>query len=384
MMDALSTDEVIKVPILYSVKGNLPDLFSACQIPGIKDIYLYRLGMKNEFRGIRERNGIILDTETGLKEFSPFSGYSTAESARWLKAACNEVPRTPLRDRVEVNVTIPQVDTSKVATLIKASGGCRVAKVKVGYASAWEWENKPSNSQKLQEVITADLDRLQAVRKALGEEGKIRIDVNGAWTLKQALTLIPLYDQAASGLEYIEQPCKTAEELQICRAETGVKIAADELIRRCENPLKLIPENTADILVLKLQPLGGYQTLAAISKQAQQRHLKVVLSSALESNIGIAQAVNAAANLENPPLACGLATGQMFYGNITTENLVVKNGSLAAGKSFTLALETEENFFKLREKQQKDTVALAHFWVRRLRDCWEYISTRESVFNLSG
>lgn len=125
MMGALSADEVVKVPILYSVKRNLPDLFSACDIPGIKDIYLYRLGMKNEFRGIRERNGIILDTETGLKEFSPFSGYATAESARWLKAAWEEIPRTTLRDRVEVNVTIPQVETSKVAALIKASGGCR-------------------------------------------------------------------------------------------------------------------------------------------------------------------------------------------------------------------------------------------------------------------
>ena len=177
---------------------------------------------------------------------------------------------------------------------MRASNGCRTAKVKVA---------EPGQSE------SDDLARLEAVRDALGAGGHVRIDVNGLWDVDTAVTRLPRYDRAAGGLEYVEQPCATVEELAAVRRRTTVPIAADESIRRAEDPMRVVALEAADIAVLKVQPLGGVRACLRI---AEQIGLPVVVSSALESSVGIAAGVALAAALPELPYACGLATVQLL------------------------------------------------------------------------
>ncbi|MFD6950451.1 O-succinylbenzoate synthase [Nocardiopsis sp. TSRI0078] len=270
----------------------------------------FAIGLRNRFRGITVREGMLVRGPAGWGEFSPFAEYGPRECARWW-AACQEAARhgwpAPVRDRVPVNVTVPAVDPER-AHAIAAAGGCATAKVKVAERGQEEAE---------------DLARVEAVRDALGPSGRVRVDANGAWDPDTAVRMVRALDRF--GLEYVEQPCATLDELAAVRRRVSVPVAADESIRRAEDPLRVRAADAADIVVLKVQPLGG--VLAAL-RVAEACGLPVVVSSAVETSVGLAAGVALAAALPELPHACGLATMQMLTADVTTDPLLPSDGFL--------------------------------------------------------
>ncbi|MCL1897288.1 MAG: o-succinylbenzoate synthase [Micrococcales bacterium] len=251
----------------------------------------------------------------GWGEFSPFAEYSVAECQPWYRAA-QEVAElgwpAAQRSLVPVNVTVPGVGPDRAERIVANSGGCTTAKVKVAQTG---------------QDLADDLDRVVAVRAALGPAGQIRVDVNGAWTVEQAATNLAKLDKAAGGLQYVEQPCRTVEELAQLRRQTKVPIAADEAIRNTGDPLEIERLEAADVVVLKVQPLGGVR---ACLELAEQIGLPVVVSSAVESVVGIAMGLALAAALPQLELACGLATGQLLTSDLAERAFTVSNGMIKA------------------------------------------------------
>jgi O-succinylbenzoate synthase len=212
-----------------------------------------------------------------------------------------------VRDSVAVNVTVPAVGPERAHTLVAASG-CRTAKVKVA-----EPGQTPAD----------DLARVEAVRDALGPAGAIRVDANAAWDVDTAAARIAELNTV--GLEYVEQPCATLADLVALRRRIDVRIAADEVVRRAEDPLRVDLRDACDVVVLKVQPLGGVR---AALRVAEAHGLPCVVSSALESSVGIAAGVALAAALPELPFACGLATVALFTGDVTSSPLLPVDGVL--------------------------------------------------------
>jgi O-succinylbenzoate synthase len=278
----------------------------------MRETHVFSIPMRTRFRGITVREGMLLRGEVGWGEFSPFLEYDERVARPWLDAALEAASLgwpAPLRDRVPVNVTVPAVDPA-AARRIVAGSGCTTAKVKVA---------EPGQD------TAEDEARLEAVRDALGSEGRIRVDANGAWTVDEAVRRLRRYDRAAGGLEYAEQPCGSVEELALVRRRVAVPIAADESIRRAEDPYRVRDLEAADVAVLKVQPLGGVRSCLRI---AEDIGLPVVVSSALETSVGIAAGVALAAALPELHYACGLATVRLLTDDVVADPLLPRDGSL--------------------------------------------------------
>ena len=273
--------------------------------------WVYRIALRTRFRGIDVRDGVIVHGPAGWGEFSPFWDYDAAESRRWwaaaVEAACDGWP-APLRDTVPVNVTVPAVDADRAHAIVTASS-CRTAKVKVA-----EPGQTPAD----------DLARVEAVRDALGPDGAIRVDANGAWDVDAAAGRLRELDRAV-GLEYAEQPCPTLDDLATLRRRVDVRIAVDEGVRRSVDPRRVDLREAADVVVLKVQPLGGVRAALEV---AEAHGLPCVVSSALESSVGISAGVALAAALPELPFACGLATVALFTDDVTTAPLLPVDGAL--------------------------------------------------------
>lgn len=271
----------------------------------------YAIPLRTRFRGIDVREGLLLHGPRGWGEFSPFWDYDAPTSLPWLAAALEAAEEgwpQPVRDRVPVNCTVPAVDPEGAAEIVRASHGCRTAKVKVA---------EPG------QTFADDVERLEAVRDALGGSGRVRIDVNGRWSVDEAV--VNIQQLGWLDLEYVEQPCGTVEELAAVRRRVDVPIAADESIRRADDPLRVVALEAADIAVLKVQPLGGVRSCLRI---AEKIDLPVVVSSALETSVGIAAGVALAAALPVLPYACGLATVQLLEHDVVADPLVPVDGAL--------------------------------------------------------
>jgi o-succinylbenzoate synthase len=278
--------------------------------------HVFSIPMRTRFRGITLREGMLVRGDAGWGEFSPFLDYDAREAVPWLRAAreaADEGWPDPVRATVPVNVTVPALGPERAAAVVRDSSGCRTAKVKVA---------EPGQS------TADDLARLEAVRDALGPEGQLRVDANGAWSVDEATRVIPLLDRAAGGLEYVEQPCADVEDLAAVRRRVAVRIAADESIRRAEDPYRVRDLAAADVAVLKVQPLGGVRACLRI---AQDIGLPVVVSSALETSVGIAAGVALAAALPELPFACGLATVQLLTDDVAVHPLLPVEGRLSVG-----------------------------------------------------
>jgi o-succinylbenzoate synthase len=276
------------------------------------DLRPFSIPLRHRFRGVTRRDGVLLHGPAGWAEFSPFPEYPPAVTARWLAAAreAAEQPYPPaVRDRVPVNTTVPAVDAATAQRLVAASG-CATAKVKVA---------EPGQS------LADDVDRVAAVREALGPRGAIRVDANGAWDVPTATHALERLQQAAGGLEYAEQPCATLEELADLRRRVAVALAADESVRTAEDPLRVAGLDAADVVVVKVQPLGGVRRALEVVTAAG---LPAVVSSAVETSIGLAAGVALAAALPDLPYACGLGTATLLAGDVTTEPLEPRNGEL--------------------------------------------------------
>lgn len=261
------------------------------------DSVVFAIPMRNRFRGITVREGMLLRAGPGAPwtEWSPFAEYDDIEAASWLRCTREAAAGWPpaLRDQVPLNVTVPAVGPEAAHDLVAGSGR-GTAKVKVA---------DPGQS------LADDLARVEAVRDALGPAGRIRVDANGGWDLATAAVAVPALDRAAGGLEYAEQPCRSVEDLAALRRRIGVPIAADESIRRVEDPYRVRDLAAADVAVLKVQPLGG---MAACLRIAEDIGLPVVVSSALESPVGLAAGFALARALPQLDLACGLDTLALF------------------------------------------------------------------------
>lgn len=267
---------------------------------------MFAIPMRTRFRGVTLREGALVRGPAGWGEFSPFPEYGPAECARWLAAAneaADEGWPAPLRTRIPVNVTVPAVGP-EAAHAIVAGSGCHTAKVKVA---------EPGQDE------VDDLARVEAVRDALGPGGRVRVDANGAWSPDTAVRMI----KALGELEYAEQPCATLGELADVRRRVDTPIAADESIRRAEDPLRVRAADAADVVVLKVQPLGGVRAALAV---AEACGLPVVVSSAVETSVGLAAGLALAAALPELPYACGLGTLSLLEGDVVSEPLAAVDG----------------------------------------------------------
>lgn len=272
--------------------------------------------MPTTFRGITRREGMIFEGPAGWAEFSPFLDYDARESAPWLAAAIESAEKewpVALRDRIPVNCTVPAVGPEQAAQIVRRSG-CGTAKVKVAEKG---------------QSLADDIARVEAVRDAIGPQGRIRVDANGGWSVDEAVAAITELDRAAGGLEYVEQPCASVEDLARVRRKVDVPIAADESIRRADDPFRVVELDAADIAVLKVAPLGGVHASLRI---AEQIGLPVVVSSAVDSSIGLAAGLALAAALPELPYACGLATTSLLDGDVVASPLVPVDGFLPVGR----------------------------------------------------
>ena len=270
----------------------------------------FAIPMPTRFRGITVREGALLEGPAGWGEFSPFAEYGPRECARWLSCALEAALTgwpAPVRDRVPVNVTVPAVGPEQAHAIVSRSG-CTTAKVKVA---------EPGEPE------SADIARVEAVRDALGPAGKLRVDANAGWEVEQAARMLRAL--APFGLEYAEQPCATLDELAELRRLTDVPIAADESIRRAEDPLRVRAAGAADIVVLKAAPLGGVE---AALRVAHACGLPVVVSSAVDTSVGLAAGVALAAALPELRYASGLATMSLLTGDVTAAPLAAEDGQL--------------------------------------------------------
>jgi len=271
---------------------------------------VYDVAMRVRFRGQTRRQGVLLPGPAGWGEFSPFPDYDDATCARWLAAARESAYDgwpAPVRDRVPVNTTVPAVGPEQAHAMVRASG-CTTAKVKVA---------------ELGQVLADDIARVEAVRDALGPAGKVRVDANAAWSVDEATDALRALEKF--DLEYAEQPVATLEDMAVLRRRIDVPLAADESVRRAEDPLRVAGLEAADIVVLKVQPIGGVRRCLEV---AEACGLPVVVSSAVETSVGIAAGVALAAALPELPYACGLGTVSLLAADVTADPLLPVGGFL--------------------------------------------------------
>jgi o-succinylbenzoate synthase len=274
-------------------------------------LHVVSLPMRVRFRGITTRELALIDGPAGWGEFGAFLEYGNAEAAHWLAAALDSayrMPPPPLRTRIDVNATVPAVPAAQVPEILARFPGARTAKVKVA---------EPG------QTLDDDVARVDAVRAVVPI---VRVDANGAWTVAQAIEAVAALT-VSGPLEYIEQPCATVDELAQVRRQVDLPVAADESIRKADDPLAVVRAGAADIAVLKVAPLGGISALLTIAAQID---IPVVVSSALDSAVGIAVGLAAASALPSLDHACGLGTGRLFVEDIT-DPVEAKDGYLAVG-----------------------------------------------------
>ena len=270
----------------------------------LDSLRVVNLPTKTNFRGINHREVALFQGPQGWAEFSPFLEYSDVESSRWLACAieaATQAPPTLYRSSVGVNATLPALNgESEIGKILAAFPGCTTIKIKVGM-----------NEEE-------DLARIAMVRK-LSPQAKIRIDVNGLWSVDQASRFL----ERCGEIEYVEQPCASVEELRELKSRIDVKIVGDEILRKSTNPFEVDLKGAIDILMLKVQPLGGIANAHAL---AAHHKLPVVVSSALESAVGINYGLTLAASFQELSFDCGLATGSLLASNVA--DLAIVDGKM--------------------------------------------------------
>ncbi len=283
-------------------------------------LHVVAIPMRVPFRGVTTREVALLQGPAGWGEFGPFLEYGPVEASRWLASAVESAwvgwPGA-VRDRVPVNATVPAVAPERVAEVLARFSGCTTAKVKVAERG---------------QSLADDVSRVAAVREVLGSAGRVRVDANGAWSVDDALAALARL--AVYDLEYAEQPCATVEELRdlriaLARNGVDVPIAADESIRKADDPLRVRDLEAADVVVVKVAPLGGVASALAVVEACG---LPAVVSSALDTSVGISAGVALAAALPSLEHACGLGTVALLAGDVAVSPLVPVAGALAVGR----------------------------------------------------
>jgi len=300
--------------------------------------------MRTKFRGLTTREVLLFEGPNGWAEWSPFTEYGDEEASIWLKAAIEwafgDIPKTEVKT-IKVNATLPAV--KDVRTALAPFGKFEVVKIKVAEAG---------------QTLQDDLDRIHQVREHY-PDARIRLDSNGNWDIETALKMAKTIFQENVPLEYLEQPVRTIAEmaeLKLKLQEFNIKIAADESVRKVSDPLAVAQANAADILVLKVAPLGGINNALHIAREAG---LPVVVSSALETSVGISMGAHLAALLKSE-YASGLATAALLTQDVTETPLIPVDGEITVGRVEVQLLETNA-----LTADSGTTV----WWINRLRSC---------------
>lgn len=326
--------------------------------------HVVSLPLAVKFRGITTREALLIEGPAGWGEFSPFLEYGPAEAAHWLAAgleAAYEGFPEPVRDLIEVNGTIPAVPASEVPAVMECYPGCRTFKIKVAEKG---------------QTLADDIARVTAVRNYITERGRVpvlRVDANGGWSVEQAVEAA----KALMPLDYMEQPCASAEELaevrrQLMRNGLFVRVAADESIRKVEDPYRVADLQAADVAVVKPAPLGGVRRVLDVAKHLRSRHMDITVASALDTSVGIGMGLATVAALPKilddedvdvTPAAAGLATGSLFLEDVTEPRQLI-DGHLAATP---LPPDPARLSGLAAAPERRD------WWFERVRDCWQFL-----------
>ena len=302
------------------------------------------LPMRTTFRSLDIRETALFKGENGWGEFAPFVEYSDQESLPWLESAIEAADKAlspALRESIPINATVPASnDESEIEQILSWYPGVDTVKIKVGTG------------------IQEDLVRIAVVRKHL-PKAKIRIDVNGSWSVKEALLNVnAIYEVTGDLLEYVEQPVASLDELKQLKEDMSVdvKIAGDEVLRKAKDPFAISLDGAIDILMLKVSPLGGIKRAMDL---ASHHKLPVVISSALESAVGISYGLALAARVPNLDYACGLGTSALF--NQDVSDIPIVNGAIKA-TSYPIDLDRVERYELKGERLE--------WWRNRISRVW--------------
>ena len=302
------------------------------------------LPMRTTFRSLDIRETALFKGENGWGEFAPFVEYSDQESLQWLESAIEAADKAlspALRESIPINATVPASnDEAEIEQILSWYPGVDTAKIKVGTG------------------IKEDLARIAAVRKHL-PKAKIRIDVNGSWSVKEALSnIIAIYEVTGDLFEYVEQPVASLDELKQLKEgmSVDVKIAGDEVLRKAKDPFAISLDGEIDILMLKVSPLGGIKRAMDL---ASHHKLPVVISSALESAVGISYGLALAARVPNLDYACGLGTSALF--NQDVSDIPIVNGAIKA-TNYPIDLDRVERYELKGERLE--------WWRNRISRVW--------------
>ena len=328
------------------------------QLPSLEELrensFVVRLPLRVMFRGVVQREALLIQGPAGWGEFSPFLEYGPAEASRWLAAgiesAYRPYPETSI-ERIPVNATLPAVTTEQVSRVLGQYDAPHTIKIKVAESG---------------QILQDDIARVAETRR-LYPDAKLRVDANAGWTLDQAVPALARLSEY--GLEYAEQPVPGIADLARLRerlAARGVelKIAADESVRKHTDPVEVARMGAADLMVIKAQPLGGITEALRIVEQAG---LDAVVSSALDTSIGLGQAAALAASLPELKYACGLSTGTLFKDDVTEQPLIAHGGYLdvrrpAVSRAKIRHYSVEPDSFT--------------WWMQRLEQSYAHLSTR--------
>lgn len=310
------------------------------------------------FRGLQHREVAIFRSPTGSGEWAAFSEYDDEEAAWWLRAALEErsdstFPLTDGRElSVPVNAIIPALPPNDVAAWLEQFAGCPAVKVKVA--------DRPDS-------LDDDLQRVKEVRRVMGDDVLIRIDVNGRWDVDDAYLAISALSE--SGIDYIEQPVATLEQMRDLKSRLGgtLRLAADELVRttRRVDHLRL---DACDVVIIKPSPLGGSSRAEELAKEALAVGFDVTISSALETSLGLSHAAALGAQINaftGKPTAHGLGTAPLLSGDVTSTRLIPENGNVRA-RHFDVSDELLDQFAAPEERTQ--------WWHERLNRCYPLLS----------
>jgi O-succinylbenzoate synthase len=321
----------------------LADLVSAARIVA--------LPLRTKFRGLEEREALLFEGPNGWAEWAPFVEYTDEEAAVWLAAAIDfaygELPQLH-RDRIPVNATLPAVAPDLVERVLTNFGEFSTVKIKVAETG---------------HSATDDFARIQKVRE-LYPDAKIRLDANGGLEISNTIELVNKLQALEINIEYFEQPVASIAEMAELRLQLsriGVKIAADESVRKVSDPLAVAQANAADILVLKAAPLGGISRALAIAAEAE---LPVVISSALDTSVGLSMGAYLAAAIPNLEFDCGLATSALLAGDVTREPLRTENGFINVRR--VEADESKLEIFKAQDHRED-------WWLERLERVYKLL-----------
>lgn len=213
---------------------------------------------------------------------------------------------------VLVNATIGGIDSGATALAARQAVECGfgTVKLKVGVCAS----------------IEEEVGRVSAVRAAIGANVALRLDANGAWEPERAIVTLDALREC--DIELIEQPVADLDGMVAIRRSVGIPIAADEAVTGLESARRIVDAGAADVLVIKLAVCGGLRAARSIIELAENAGLKTIVTSLLESGIGVAAALHLAATLPSGSPACGLATLSLLSEDLVVESLAQSNGTM--------------------------------------------------------